>query len=80
MQEISQCIHGCKHFYGLNDERTGYKCKAFKEIPEEILFNKFDHRQEYEGDGGIRFKLRDDAPIKDFFDGYDTDPEIPPDV
>ena len=73
MHILSQCIHGCKHFIGYVEK--GYKCKAFDNIPDEIIFNRFDHRQEYEGDGGIRFEPKEDASITDFFDGDYDDPE-----
>lgn len=34
----------------------GGKCKAFLQgIPDDIMFNKADHRQRHEGDAGYRF-------------------------
>lgn len=49
--EISvQCLE-CKHIH------TGYfTCAAFPQgIPAKIFTGKFDHRNEYPGDKGIRF-------------------------
>ena len=40
----------CKNYIGLN------QCKAFKEIPNGIWFNKIDHTKPYKGDNGIQFK------------------------
>jgi len=46
----------CKHFHQ-NDDVTVNECDAFPDgIPEEIFFGEFDHRQEFEGDDGIRFE------------------------
>lgn len=43
--------YGCKH-----RARKGGGCAAFpKGIPVEILWSEVDHREAYEGDGGIRF-------------------------
>ena len=33
----------------------GWVCDAFERIPKEILINAVDHRQPYEGDGGMMF-------------------------
>ena len=49
----------CKHWSGDRADRT---CKAFAEgIPQEIYFGGFDHREAFEGDGGIRFEERDEG-------------------
>lgn len=42
----------CKHL--LNGEK--FACKAFAEIPDDIIFSRFDHRQPYPGDNGIQFE------------------------
>ena len=44
----------CKHYI------DGIKCKAFKEIPNEILDAKNNHTKPFKGDNGIQFK-----PIED---------------
>ncbi len=50
---MPQCW-GCYHYVG------GCNCYAFvRGIPDEIWYNEHDHRTAYEGDGGIRFRLRD---------------------
>jgi len=52
--EMSQCNY-CKHrrVRGI----TTY-CAAFPNgIPDDIKWNKFDHKKPYEGDGGIRFEV-----------------------
>lgn len=39
--------------------RHGADCTAFPDgIPEEILFEGFDHREPYPGDNGVRFEVR----------------------
>jgi hypothetical protein len=58
----------CVHFS--NDEETDKPiCIAFPgRIPKEILPDAFDHRNEYPGDGGIRFTP--DGPVdQDVIDG-----------
>lgn len=51
----------CRHHRPGRD--TSLTCDAFPErIPQAILEWEADHRQPYEGDGGIRFELRDDLP------------------
>ena len=50
MSQSLQCML-CKHYLG------GGTCAAFRfAIPEEILAGEFDHREAYEGDGGIRWE------------------------
>ncbi|MCY4293966.1 MAG: hypothetical protein OXC58_03895 [Acidimicrobiaceae bacterium] len=49
----------CHHFDQLGPYRDPMEiqCKAYpKGIPEAILDNEVDHREPYEGDGGIQFK------------------------
>ena len=52
---ISQCLI-CA--YRLN----GLTCAAFPDgIPQIILTNDFDHTEPFDGDNGIRFKMREGA-------------------
>ena len=44
----------CKHYI------DRIKCKAFKEIPDEILDTENNHTKPFKGDNGIQFE-----PIKD---------------
>jgi len=47
---ISQCI-ACKHWV------RGGVCQAFPQgVPDAILTNEHDHREQYPGDNGIRFE------------------------
>lgn len=49
--ELSQCA-GCRH-----KDPTGAKCSAYPGgIPEIIIRNEADHRQEQDGDRGIRWE------------------------
>ncbi|NSW84254.1 MAG: hypothetical protein HPY90_13460 [Syntrophothermus sp.] len=55
-----QCAR-CKHLsLHSAEDGVGSKCTAFKRIPREILEGRFDHRNPYPGDGGIRFEPRRD--------------------
>lgn len=48
----SQCLR-CKHFI----DDTKFNCMAFPDgIPDEILYNKFDHTKPFKGDNGIQFE------------------------
>ncbi len=51
-----QCL-ACRH---LRDGRDpAMACAAFPSgIPDAILTNRHDHRQPFEGDGGVRFEPR----------------------
>ena len=52
---ISPQCNKCRHLIA----RRG-ACQAFpKGIPDEILFNRADHRKPYPGDRGIRFEEKD---------------------
>ena len=47
-----QCT-ACIHF------RANYACAAFPGgIPEDVLFNRVDHREPVEGDNGVRFEAK----------------------
>ncbi|KJS75644.1 MAG: hypothetical protein JL56_07465 [Desulfotomaculum sp. BICA1-6] len=46
----------CKNFNRDDDEKMS--CRAFPDgIPDDIIHGGYDHRDEYPGDGGIRFEL-----------------------
>jgi|WetSurMetagenome_2_1015567.scaffolds.fasta_scaffold318172_1 hypothetical protein len=50
-----KCLQ-CEHF---NGKLFNWNCKAFpKGIPDEIISKGFDHRKEFPGDNGIRFKQK----------------------
>ncbi len=54
----SQCLQ-CRHFRSPLDEPDGQgrTCAAFPgQIPNAIWRNQTDHRNEYAGDGGIRWE------------------------
>lgn len=71
-----QCLW-CRHFRtNISDARDlakGWRCDAYpKRIPDAILDNEVDHRNPYEGDGGIVFEPRDDTSAQiaaSIFDG-----------
>lgn len=51
----------CKHLFNSNVRQNQYKCKAFPDgVPREIYQGKYDHRNPYPNDLGIRFVLSDD--------------------
>jgi hypothetical protein len=53
--QSTQCLE-CKHYAG------ALTCTAFPGgIPEDIVTGRFDHREPYAGDNGIRFEA--DAPL-----------------
>lgn len=55
MIRISQC-YLCRNYRG------NFKCAAFPdEIPEDILFNRHDHKQPYPGDKNILFEKADSS-------------------
>ena len=50
MPQSTQC-HDCLHYSG------EFKCEAFlKGIPRAIYTGEHDHKEEFEGDNGIRFE------------------------
>lgn len=54
MTPVAQCSL-CRHFHA--GDRTRNACVAFPDgIPEAILLNRSDHRQEFAGDNGVRFE------------------------
>jgi len=57
-----QCIE-CKHYIGREPGPVGYvhNCKAFKVIPDDILFGDFIHTKPFPGDNGILFEPIDGA-------------------
>lgn len=50
--EYSKVCSYCAHW----DLTAKRKCKAFDEIPMPIWMGENDHREAYEGDGGIQFE------------------------
>lgn len=49
---LPQCF-SCKHL----EEDAPMHCAAFpEEIPDDIVYNKFDHRKPHEDDHGVRFE------------------------
>lgn len=55
--ESTQCLW-CKHKWS-----GVLQCDAFPDgIPPEIVTGLHDHRQAFDGDGGIRYEPADDAP------------------
>lgn len=60
----------CVHFQDI----TARRCDAFDGIPEDIWFGEVDHREAYEGDGGVRFERAPgvaDEAIQNAFEGFD---------
>lgn len=56
---LSPICFKCAHFIGAEPD-IGWACKAFpKGIPVEILVSAVDHHRFYPGDGGIRFKPKE---------------------
>jgi len=50
----SQCAH-CKHLR--RPVEAGWPCTAFPQgVPEDVFYNRHDHRQPYPGDSGIRWE------------------------
>lgn len=43
----------CRHL--LNEPEQ--ECRAFREIPDDIMTGKCDHTDPYQGDNGLRFQL-----------------------
>lgn len=65
MNYRTMCLD-CVHFEGADPDldQTYPTCAAFPAgIPDEILRQGFDHRQEFPGDNGIRFEPDADADM-----------------
>ena len=50
----------CKHYLG-EDESQDRECRAFKEIPDDIITGSCDHTTPYPGDSNILFELKEEA-------------------
>ncbi len=50
----------CEHYLG-EDETQERECKAFKEIPDDILTGVHDHTTPYSGDHDFLFKLKEET-------------------
>lgn len=53
MLNIPIC-NSCKNF--IDDESSKFHCKAFEDIPSDILLGKNNHTTPYPGDNGIQFE------------------------
>ena len=56
MPRIPHCGY-CKHYVGIVDGRVS--CKAFKQIPKDIMKDHVVHDHPIEGDHGYRWEPRD---------------------
>jgi hypothetical protein len=55
MKVVSQCQY-CKHLAGCEPGR-GWTCSAFPDdVPDEVYYNRHDHRRPYPGDHGTRWE------------------------
>ena len=50
----------CKHYFE-EDSTQNRECKAFKEIPDDIITGACDHTHAYPGDDNILFELKEEA-------------------
>ena len=50
----------CKHYLG-EDESQDRECRAFKEIPDDIITGDCDHTTPYPNDSNILFELREEV-------------------
>ena len=64
----------CRHRH--DDEGDGNKtCEAFPEgIPDEIIRVGYDHREPYDGDGGIMFELDGPVDVEELEQGFANSP------
>lgn len=64
--QSQQCLN-CVHYEGPFSD--GLHCKAFpigeQPIPGEIITGRFDHKKEFKGDNGIRYKSSGKLPFVD---------------
>lgn len=66
MNHKTMCLQ-CAHFEEASpiDDKDFPTCAAFPQgIPDDIIRRGFDHRQEYPGDGGVRFEPAEDANMR----------------
>jgi len=63
----SQCV-SCAHWVSaLGTEDGKQTCAAFPaEIPDEIWWNRADHREPYEGDNGVQWTSDDGAAFPEW--------------
>ena len=64
----------CRHKH--DDEGDGNKtCEAFPDgIPDEIIRVGYDHREPYDGDGGIMFELDGPVDVEELEQGFANSP------
>ena len=64
----------CRHRH--DDEGDGNKtCEAFPDgIPDEIIRVGYDHREPYDGDGGIMFELDGPVDVEELEQGFANSP------
>ena len=59
LPENSQCLK-CARYRGLftsgDETKESHSCEAFARIPDEIALNLHDHKEPFEGDGGLLFE------------------------
>tara|TARA_B100000424_G_C22855934_1_gene456287 strand:- start:200 stop:415 length:216 start_codon:yes stop_codon:yes gene_type:complete len=65
--QSTQCLF-CKNYNGASDD--GFHCNAYplekdQTIPEDIIRGKFDHREPFKGDNGIRYEFNTKLPFDD---------------
>ena len=57
MTSALRLCEDCVHSLPTPEGEEGLRCRAFPlGIPVEIVFHGFDHRKEFPGDNGIRYK------------------------
>jgi hypothetical protein len=64
MKFASQCVF-CKH---LRPVERDWQCVTFPDgVPDDVYYNRHDHRQPYPGDQGIRWEPAEEGD-EDFWD------------